>query len=162
MTNRLTAAVRWLAQQARIYLAPRAAAREVCRLLGDERTGPQKKRTRQAGVLKAVLRVLADGPCPLAKVVAEVSTVMVGNGSTSIKEHRVYTRAQVVAALRYARKRGYVARGEDWRWRAICPEEAPGGACVDGPTQGCCAIVPEAGEPQVQPEAASGCCEEEG
>ena len=155
MTNRLTAAVRWLAQQARIYLAPKRAAREVRRLLADERTGPPKRRTRQTGVLKAVLRVLADGPCPLAEVVAGASLVDYATG------RHLYTRAQVLAALRYAVKRGYVrftycaglgaGMGPGGRWALIVPEDHSLDALVrvwgHGPPDDAARITP--------PEAAS-------
>lgn len=81
--------------------------------LGDQTRGPQPHRTRQAGVLKAVLRVLAAGPCPLDEVVAQAGG---------------YTRAQVLAALRYAAKRGYVAFRSDGKWALLpCGIKPAGG-----------------------------------
>jgi len=116
MTNRFAAAARWLAEQAKIYFWP----------------GPKipvaKKRRRTTGVLKAVLAVLEEGPCPVSEIMSRASIAagaeLVGVGDVAFYRP-VYTRAQVVAALRYAATIGRVCRDDKGRW-ALMPPAKPG------------------------------------
>jgi len=96
MTNRLLATARWLAEQAKIYFWPGPARKS--------------KRTRTTGVLKAVLAVLEQGPCPVNEIVAQAGG---------------YTRTQVLATLRYATSIGRVCRDDKGRWM-LMPPAKPG------------------------------------
>jgi hypothetical protein len=100
-------AVRWVAQQARIYLSPKAAAREVRRLFGDESTVPRKKRTRQTGVLQAVLEALKPGPTTFPELLTRLRFKLPPLGDRGV------TRAQILPALRYAAHKGYIELGHE-------------------------------------------------
>jgi len=147
MTNRFAAAARWLAEQAKIYFWPGPARK--------------RKRRRTTGVLKAVLTVLKQGPCPVNEIVAQVSA-LVGTGIFECGGVRfelpVYTRAQVLSTLRYAASIGKVLRDDKGRWALVQTVAPPEEGDWRSQAEEMTAKVLDAG---FVPEAASGCAEVE-